>query len=184
MLPGIRLCCCWSKLWRVSPRWPASNPTPLPTPHACGQCRDWRSALGQSTYSLTSLKGEPFHCLCSRTPPTTTTLRGFWGAWAVWQTAGRPGFSHKAGKAAALPYPLPLFPISECGGRQTGVTYQHDIVQARFSLLPQSNENFNCITLCFFFNLFPQGTQTKHNCTPKHAHSHTEKTVRKSTLGP
>lgn len=172
MLPGIRLCCCWSKLWRVSPRWPASNPTPSTPP----PCMWSGQGLVLRYGTVNPLRdpaegGEPFHCLCSWTPPTTT-LRSFWGAWAVWQTGERPGCSHKAGKTAALPFPLPQFPISECGGRQTGVTYQHDIVQPRFSRLPQSNENFNCIPLCFFFTYFHRGHRQN---TTVHQSMHTHR---------
>lgn len=168
MLPGIRLCCCWSKLRRASPCWPASNP---PLMHAV---RAGTGALLTGTVSLlhdpTERRTFSLPLLGTTTYSNTPEVSGEHSARAIWQTAERPGCSHKAGKAAVLPCPLPQFPISERASRQTGVTYQHDIVQPRFSCFSQSNGNFKCIPLCSFFMLIFTGGTDKSQL-----YTHTER---------
>ena len=106
---------------------------------------------------MTPLKGGPFHRPCLwRTPPTPQPSRRFLGNIRHGQFDRQPrGRSApiRQGKRLPFPAPPPKFPISQCAGRQTGVTYQRDIVQQRFSCLPQSNENFNSM-LCFFYSCF------------------------------
>lgn len=160
MLPGIRLYCGWSKLREWAPAG-----LPLIPPHACGQGRDWCSARGQSAYSMTPLKGETFSLPLL---VNTTYPNRFWGNIRHGQFDRQP-------RAPAAPMrqekPLSQLPISECAGRQTGVTYQHDIVHC----LPQSNENFNCISLSFFIFI---GSRTVHQSM----HTHTVASVRKSAF--
>lgn len=164
MLSGIILCCCWSKLWKVSPCWPAPNPPLMHVVRAgagaqLGDSQNLFPAFARQLHLL-----QPFD------------VSGEDSARAVWQTAERPGCSHRTGKAAALPKRPPFqFCVSEHAGRQTGLTYQLDIVQPRFSCLPQSNENFNGIPLPFFFTYFHRGHELKKNKTlhySKHKHTH------------
>lgn len=167
MLPGIRQCCRWSKLQRVSPCWTASNPPP--TPPSCmwsGQGLVLRSGTVSFTpwpcwkvnLSLTLLVENSTY---SYNPPW-----GIWGGISMGMFDRQPkggAAPPKAGKATALPCSFPQFPISECASRQTAVTYQHDIVQLRFSCLPQSNENLCSMPLCFSFTCF----HTQHGLNTK-----------------
>lgn len=111
MLPGIRQCCRWSKLQRVSPCWTASNPPP-PHPHACGRGRDWCSAQGQSASLHDPAERWTFHWLCLwRTAPTPTTLPEVSGEESACLTDSRRAGLPPLRQAKPLPFPAP-FPNS------------------------------------------------------------------------
>lgn len=165
MLLGIRLCCCWSKLHKVSPCWPASNPPLMDVVGA----RGWCSARGQSAEPVTLPKGEPFHCFLfgEHRLFQTSEISGEHLARAAWQTAKRMGFSHRAGKAAALPNPLSQIPIKDVpAGRQ-----QWHISMTLLSLDSTVYKGtFSCIQPCFFFTysvytvgmLYTQASKSTH----------------------
>lgn len=186
MLPGIRQRCCWSKLQRVSPCWTASNP-PHPTLMHVVRAGTGAPLTDSQLHSMILLKGEPFtDFACGEHHLLLQPSQRFLGRnqhGHVWQTAEGRGCPPMAGKATALPCSFPQFPISECAGRQTAVTYQHDIVQLRFSCLPQSNENF-CSMPLFLFYLFPRTALTKHQSMHTHMQRRQWKRVILSALYP
>lgn len=179
MLSGIRPCCCWSKLQRVSPCWPASNPPfmhvvragdgaqlgdsqPTPWPHWKGNLF---TAFAQKRQLLQSPKvsGGAF-------------VRG--SLTDSWEARLLPK-SRKSRCPSQPPQPIPLSQNLPAGRQEWHIS------MTLFSLDSAAYHKEMRISIaypsCFFFTYFYREPEL-NNCTPKHPHSQTKKTLRKSAF--
>lgn len=71
MLSGIRECCPWSKLQKVSPCWTASNPHPPGLRHVVNPGRNCSSTQGQTAILSIPAEGKISTTVCNQHTPTS-----------------------------------------------------------------------------------------------------------------